>query len=65
MNSEAYSNLGGVLDLQGKLTESMAAYDRALTIAPGLATAHLNRGDALRQMAQFARALDLVTDRGV
>lgn len=61
-----HSNLGTVLQAQGKLDEATACYERALALQPGLAEVHFNLGNILQAqdrldgaVACYKRALAL------
>jgi thioredoxin-like negative regulator of GroEL len=61
-----HSNLGNVLQSQGKLAEAGACYQRALVLKPDLAEVHLNlgnifkaQGDVDSSLACYRRALSL------
>jgi len=64
--SEAHTNLGTTLQLQGRLAEAQAAYRAATTFDPGNANAHANLGSvccALGELDQaetfYRRAIEL------
>ena len=45
--------LGTVLQVQGKLKEAIAAFDRGIELDPESADAYSNRGNALKELAQL------------
>ena len=47
--SEAYNNLGIVLNDQGKLEEAIEAYKKASSLKPGYADIYNNMGVALQE----------------
>ncbi len=53
---EALNNLGYCYRKLGKLTESLAAYDKAIAIDPNFAQAREYRGETFLAMAQLERA---------
>ncbi|MGH8567078.1 MAG: tetratricopeptide repeat protein [Gammaproteobacteria bacterium] len=48
---------GSILQRQGRIEESLAAYDAAVRLRPDYAEAHLGRGSALGQRGQLEEAL--------
>jgi len=67
--SVAYSNLGGLLKLQGRATEAIACYERVAGLQPALPEAHANvaaahkdSGNHDRAMACYSTALRLRSD---
>jgi Flp pilus assembly protein TadD len=67
--SDAYNDLGNLWQRQDRFTDAIAAYDKALALAPDHARALNNRGAALHRlgryeeaMASAGRALDLQPD---
>jgi tetratricopeptide (TPR) repeat protein len=68
-NPLAHYNLGIALASQGKVTEAMQHYERALQLKPDIADAHINLGIALagqgkvtEAMQHYERALQLEPD---
>ncbi|HYT95334.1 MAG TPA: tetratricopeptide repeat protein, partial [Gemmataceae bacterium] len=57
-HAEAYYDLGHALTAQRKLDEAMAAYRQATGVRPGYPEAHCNLGLILRDLGQFAQALE-------
>ena len=52
------SHLGNVLNISGRVPESIALYKRALRIKPDYVEAHSNLGNALRQIGLFREAIE-------
>ena len=46
-----HSNLGTVLQAQGKLDEAAACYEQALVLNPNLAEVHVNLGNMLQALS--------------
>lgn len=51
------SNLGNVLQEQGKLSNAIAAYRQAISLRPNLAVAHANLATALKVSGSFDQAV--------
>jgi tetratricopeptide (TPR) repeat protein len=56
INSAPHVRLGRVLQLQGRLDEAIAEYQRAISINPGSASAHNNLGIAFSQQGKRQQA---------
>jgi len=54
----AHNNLGDILTKSGRKEEAMPEFDRALAINPNLMSAHVNKGNAYRENAEFEKALE-------
>jgi len=54
----AYFNLGNAHRRRGEDAEALAAYDRALTLDPGLVAAYNNRGNTRRRLGDHQGALE-------
>jgi tetratricopeptide (TPR) repeat protein len=52
-----HSNLGNVLESQGKLVEAGASYQRALVLKPDLAEVHLNLGNIFKALGDVDSSL--------
>jgi hypothetical protein len=53
--AEAHNNLGLALELQGRLDDALAHFDRALELAPEFASAHANRAQLRLLQGDFGR----------
>lgn len=54
--AEAHTNLGTVLQLQGRLADAAAAYARAVELAPDSANAHANLGSVSYALGDYTQA---------
>jgi hypothetical protein len=54
--AEVYSNLGNILQAQGKVDEAVACQERALALKPDLAEAHFNLGNILQDQDKLDEA---------
>lgn len=55
--AEAYNNQGYDLASQGKFTEAVAAFERAIALYPGYDTAYNNLGIVYAQLGNFSEAV--------
>ena len=53
----AHNNLGSVYKDKGQFDEAIAAYERAIAVAPGYAEAYNNLGNALRDKGRWKEAV--------
>jgi tetratricopeptide (TPR) repeat protein len=56
--ADTLSNMGNILQQQGKLGEALQTYSRAISISPGKADLYKNRGSVYRDMGQYDKALN-------
>ena len=54
--AKAHGNLGGVLAAEGRVTEAIDEYRRALALDPSLPQVHLNLAQALEAAGQPSEA---------
>src|ERR1051326_9117513 len=54
----AWNLKGRIQSMQGDVDGAIAAYEAAIRLDPKLGLAHQNRGDALKEKAEYARALE-------
>jgi len=57
--ADAYSNIGAVLQDQGKLDEAIEAYNKALALKPDYAVAYNNKGNALKDQGKLDEAIEM------
>ena len=57
----ALSNLGGALEVAGKLDEAGAAIDMGLQYQPDSVALHVNRGNIYRKLGQLSEAVEAYT----
>ena len=57
-NTNAYYNMGNVLNDQGKLDEAVEAYDKAISLNPDHALAYNNMGNTLHEQGKLDEAIE-------
>jgi tetratricopeptide (TPR) repeat protein len=58
-NIRAYNHLGNALDNEGRISEALASYDKAIQLGPNHAMAYYNKAQTILNMGQASAAIEL------